>query len=1026
MAGNAPDDANPTQRPAGEPAASAFAATVAPEPSAPPSVRSPTTSAIATHAMASSVAAQATLSAPAASELPALPVVSAAHYGGAREVARGGMGRIVAAVDHRLGRAVALKELLEPSPEQLGRFHREALITARLQHPGIVPVYEAGRWPSGEPFFAMKLVSGRPLDRVIADATTLEHRLALLPQIAAATDAIAYAHSQRVIHRDLKPANILVGDFGETVVIDWGLAKSLDDLDGPASEHRVARPATPAPGPAGAGAASTSTLTVAGAVMGTPAYMAPEQARGEPVDQRVDVFALGAMLYHLLAGVPPYNARTATEVIAAAALGRVVPLASRERGAPVDLVAIVHRAMAPLPIDRYRDAGELASELRRFLTGQLVSAHHYTSGQRLGRFARRHRAAVTIAALAAIGFGAGGTFAVRRILHERDGADQARQLADTRRVAAEHLIDKMLSDVKSRLQQIGRLDVLASLGGEIRDYYATLARTPGGMPADDLDRMALAVDLVGLAERDSGKLDQAFTTWSDARATLAGAVGERRDATTMAKRRMIAHLDFELGTIHQQRGKLDAAVAAYRQAKQELAALHDEAPGDRGVLLGVAEVRDRLGDLLRNEGKLDDALVEYAAAKTFRERAATSPGSRPLDELIALSASHLKLGSVLQVRGDSAKALDELRAALRLRATLRDGQRDDVELQHKLLDVQLPLADLLRQVGDPKAAIEIYGAALPAIGALTRRDPDNTAWRRLRGNLESDFGLALLDAGSYRAALDQLTAAITSQESLVNRDPQSTVWQADLSRTYTRAGDARIYLGELDRGLADYQRALAVRLHLVAQDPRSVPFRRSVGWSHAKLANLYATQGDLPRAIEAHERALALRAALVDESPAQGGFRNELAVSEAALGRLIALADPRRARQLIDAAIGRARALVTSDPINNDVQETLVQALVAEADAARAGNDPRTRASALAEALGLARRAAALAPDDVHWPALLAEIHVGQAELAAARRDPAGAAAAWKLARDALEPLARAGRLPAQRKALYDRARAGR
>jgi tetratricopeptide (TPR) repeat protein/tRNA A-37 threonylcarbamoyl transferase component Bud32 len=783
----------------------------------------------------------------------------------------------MAAEDQRLGRAVALKELLEPAPEQLGRFQREALITARLQHPGIVPVYEAGRWPSGEPFFAMKLVSGRPLDRVIGDAVTLEARLALLPRVAAATDAIAYAHSQRVIHRDLKPANILIGEFGETVVIDWGLAKSLDDVEGLEADHRVTRAAKPATSVKRTADHGASTLTVAGAVMGTPAYMAPEQARGEPVDQRADVFALGAMLYHLLAGVPPYNARTATDVIAAAAAGKVVPLAEVERGAPPDLVAIVHRAMAPLPIDRYPDAGELASELRRFLTGQLVSAHRYTAAQRIARFVRRHRAAVVIAAVAAIGFAAGGTFAVRRIVHERDAADQARQLADTRRRAAEHLIDKMQSDVKNRLQQIGRLDLLASLGTEIRDYYATLASIPGGMPADDVDRMAIAIDLIGLAERDSGKLDKALATWSEARATLARAVGDASGERRQLERRMIAHLDFEIGTIHQQRGKLDAAIRSYTQAEHEFDALRGETPADRAVLLGAAETHDRIGDLLRNDGKVEQAFDEYAEAKTERERAAASPSSRPQEELAALSTSHLKLGSVFQARGDVARALDEYRAALKLRERLVESQRDDVDAQDKVLEVQLTLGDLQRQAGDPASAIATYGKALPVMDALTRRDPTNTTWRRLRGNLESDFGFALLDAGDYKAGLEQLGVAIATQQDLVARDPQSTTWQGDLSRSYTRAGDAQLDLGDNDRGIEQYQRALEIRRELVTKDPRSAPYRRSVAWSYTKLANAYTYQNDAPRAIAAHEEALALRRQLVDESPGQGGFRNELA-----------------------------------------------------------------------------------------------------------------------------------------------------
>jgi WD40 repeat protein/serine/threonine protein kinase len=163
-----------------------------------------------------------------------LPTVPRGAYEVAHKFAQGGIGRILKARDPVLDRTVALKELLVAGQRvDEERFLREVLLTARLQHPGIVPVYAAGRWPSGEPFYAMKLVSGRSFDRVIAEAGALAARLALLPHVLAIAETVAYAHAQGIIHRDLKPGNVLVGEFGETVVIDWGLAKQIEPTPPP-------------------------------------------------------------------------------------------------------------------------------------------------------------------------------------------------------------------------------------------------------------------------------------------------------------------------------------------------------------------------------------------------------------------------------------------------------------------------------------------------------------------------------------------------------------------------------------------------------------------------------------------------------------------------------------------------------------------------------------------------------------------------------------------------------------------------
>jgi WD40 repeat protein len=341
-----------------------------------------------------------------------LTPVDPARYHVVREFARGGLGRIVEVHDLRIGRVVALKEILRHSEAAYARFVREATITARLEHPAIVPVHDIGRWPSGEPFYSMKLVSGRSLHDVIRDAPSLDGRLALLPNVIAVADAIAYAHSQGIIHRDLKPANVLVGAFGETVVIDWGLAKDLSGAAGePAPEATVDDAGTPD---------GERSLTVAGAVLGTPRYMPPEQASGQTVDERADVYALGALLYEVLAGAPPY--RDAPAPLAAVLAGSPAPAEELAPAIPADLAAIVRKAMARRPQERYPSARELAEDLRRFQTGRLVSAHAYSRRTLVQRWLRRYRAPVIVAAAALSILAAVGVVGVQRVVAERDVA----------------------------------------------------------------------------------------------------------------------------------------------------------------------------------------------------------------------------------------------------------------------------------------------------------------------------------------------------------------------------------------------------------------------------------------------------------------------------------------------------------------------------------------------------------------------------------------------------------------------------
>ena len=347
------------------------------------------------------------------------------------ELGRGGMGRVVEAFDTQLGRTVALKEVLPKGAAVARRFLREVQITARLEHPAIVPLYDSGTTPDGRPFYVMRRVTGRPLDEMIKRAPNLEERLALLPAVLAAIDAVAHAHRRGVIHRDLKPANILVGELGETVVIDWGLAKVVGEDETDAGD------ATKIP------TAADSLQTQMGSVFGTPGFMPPEQARGEEPGTQGDVYALGATLYQLLAGAPPHTGTSATEVLGRTLVHDVEPLDETAPGAPPELVAIVDKALSFEPETRYQNAGKLGEDVRRFLTGQLVAAHNYTPGQRLGRFAKRHRAALTIAALASVVLAVLAWVSVSRVMTERDAATEARAAAVVDKQAAERARDHL-------------------------------------------------------------------------------------------------------------------------------------------------------------------------------------------------------------------------------------------------------------------------------------------------------------------------------------------------------------------------------------------------------------------------------------------------------------------------------------------------------------------------------------------------------------------------------------------------------
>jgi serine/threonine protein kinase len=313
-----------------------------------------------------------------------------------RPHAEGGLGIVSVAQDVELNREVALKEIKHHNlddPASRARFLLEAEITGGLEHPGIVPVYGMGQYGDGRPFYAMRLIRGESLkdaaDRFHADCDwrTLYDCVRyrdLLGRFVAVCRAVEYAHSRGVLHRDLKPDNIMLGKFGETLVVDWGLAKS----NGRAEPYLEADERTLMPR-----RASDSAATQMGSAVGTPAFMSPEQARGQldALTPATDVYSLGATLYYILTGRRPFTGHSLATMLQQVQAGAFPKPRSLSPNLPPALEAICLKAMSREPLERYATAADLAHDVERYLADEPIIARPDTTFERARRFARRHR-----------------------------------------------------------------------------------------------------------------------------------------------------------------------------------------------------------------------------------------------------------------------------------------------------------------------------------------------------------------------------------------------------------------------------------------------------------------------------------------------------------------------------------------------------------------------------------------------------------------------------------------------------------
>jgi tRNA A-37 threonylcarbamoyl transferase component Bud32/tetratricopeptide (TPR) repeat protein len=440
-------------------------------------------------------------------------------------LARGGMGEVVLAHDAELNRDVALKRLQEAHQDDVlarRRFLREAVITAQLEHPGIVPVYGLVWDHRNRPRYAMRVIQGQSLADAILefhnlrDAPAAQRALAfrqLLQRFVNVCQTVAYAHSKGVIHRDLKPGNVMLGDYGETLVVDWGLARRL--TGGPDSGVKSLPDTdlgtTPDPG---------AHMTLHGQALGTPHFMPPEQAAGqwERVGPAADVYSLGATLFALLTGRPPFEGPDVVALLERVKSGGVPSPRHFNPNVPRALEAVCLRALAHKPEDRYRSALELAQDLERWLADAPVSAYKAPVAVRARQWLRRNKAA-RLASVFLLGAAALMALALawqndqaRRVAeagHVQSEAAHAqaqeaiRQELNAGQKAQALLTAFLAEDSLPRLKDLPASPTRQRLVEELADHYRRLVQAPG--PAADRAAQARAWATLGELETLQGR-----------------------------------------------------------------------------------------------------------------------------------------------------------------------------------------------------------------------------------------------------------------------------------------------------------------------------------------------------------------------------------------------------------------------------------------------------------------------------------------------------------------------------------------
>jgi tetratricopeptide (TPR) repeat protein len=741
------------------------------------------------------------------------PLLAGAHVGAytlASPIGQGGMGNVWLAErsDGRFERRAAVKFLNVALAGRGGaeRFKREGSILGRLSHPYVAELLDAGITPSGQPYLVLEHVDGEPIDRYCDQRSLdLEARVRLFLDVLA---AVAHAHANLIVHRDIKPSNVLVRSDGQVKLLDFGIAKLLED------DER---------------AGASTALTRAGAGPLTPEYAAPEQVTGGQVTTGTDIYALGVLLYGLLTGQHPYGPGPHSPANLIKAIVDTDPCppsdvaVANQRVLRGDLDTIVVKALKKDPRERYASVTEFANDLRRYLKHEPIGARPDTVAYRTGKFIRRNRMAVAGVTLAGAAILMTASIAVREAVHARDRFNQVRKMAHT-----------FLFDFYAELDRVpGTTKAKELLISTAREYMDSLARSAGN-DRDLLLELAEAYERLADAQASSpANLNQRNPALDNRRRAmeLRSRLGVRNQAEAGKLVNLMRMVTFELRTL----GCLPEALAAAHQAVESGETLLNDASGDALIARGSAHLE--LGRVLEDLGRLMEAEKEVELARDLL--VASSPG-KPIRQVVAAGQER---GDILLALGrpdDAVRILEQaeqdgdrlvaeappgtpfLRAyrnrqitlaalayvhdnplmasldqpdrALAYRAKLRKGWEHLLALDPNNNDVRSELATCDSETSvtvlkiNPPEAAQMARRGLDLFEQLERASPDdqNLVFRTARG--ATRLALTLLATGNPAEARRAIQPSLRKHRELLARVKDNPLYQGSLVWTLTVSG----------------------------------------------------------------------------------------------------------------------------------------------------------------------------------------------------------------------------------------------